>query len=134
MADRMTIRRKLLLLFASAVVALILTSLWIRAPVSSPALYLRSSTPDTEVSTPILDRNARVHDEYWWPTVNGTYSLHDNPHKPGHRPPTQSEIKMTLLGRAGASPTVPSSMRRTSCRIRQRNALHSISTKNTKER
>ena len=23
-------------------------------------------------------------------------SLHDNPHKPGHRPPTQSEINMTL--------------------------------------
>ena len=25
-----------------------------------------------------------------------TNSLHDNPHKPGHRPPTQSEINMTL--------------------------------------
>ena len=24
------------------------------------------------------------------------HSLHDNPHKPGHRPPTQSEINVTL--------------------------------------
>ena len=29
---------------------------------------------------------------FLWPVL----SLHDNPHKPGHLPPTQSEINVTL--------------------------------------
>ena len=28
--------------------------------------------------------------------IENILSLHDNPHKPGHRPPTQSEINVTL--------------------------------------
>ena len=38
------------------------------------------------------ERNLKLNDK----KLKLRISLHDNPHKPGHRPPTQSEINVTL--------------------------------------